>query len=279
MCVPLQEAEALECAIDALTVTLTPYVPAEFPQNAVSPARDIPLSFPQGQDISDTGRLRVMMPIFIAQLFSMFSIEAVQRGAIARMWKIRQALRGLYRAERQNFDAAITSAMQANPVWQSRVRHDLGGEKALTAWEARQVKLQQGSECEKPGKPQTSSNIPKSAGRKSNALKAKILTDRTGLFRLAGHTKRQQHTPHEIPAYRMSFRNVAIAFQSHKPIALTPEHLRPRANTQPAETYAHKRLTKIWAKMQAEHVEWSYLLVIADLMTTSRQMREEFAPP
>ena len=184
----------------------------------------------------------------------MFSVDHVQHGTVARMWDIRKALHALYKTEKQNFVTPVTAPC--------KIIH-FGKRKCAKIWAA---------------KPRLS------VGRPSS---------RSWLSRIKGQPqKRSIETAKPQPVQTSKSRKpsnlMTGVFFEPKVIALTPDQLRPSAQIESGQTQSTKtngakplkyeRLYKIWRAMQMDHYNWNHLLVIADMMTTSRDFREEYAP-
>ena len=287
-----REDDGLEQAVDDLTLSLAPYAPADmavmgFDDRDCHEGNEDALDFTGAKGLTYTSRLRGLMPIFIAQLFSMFDAYHVQRGARARLWDIRKALGALYRAEKQNFITALTQALTDNPFWRAQVREDLGGEAALARWEARRARglnpsLQRVAETDvssfvRPPTPKTGKP------RKSAGVK----TDSSGLFRLAALVgARKPQSVYTRAA--LSPRRIGQRFFMPKAIGLTPDQLRdaPMDAARAQETNKdgdspdfREDLLDIWHKMHARFDLWNDHLVDADLMLGSSCFRRAYKPP
>jgi hypothetical protein len=262
-------------------MSLIRYAPAELPEDIIrEDAQDEPvLSGAPG--LIYTARIRSLLPVFIAQLFSMFSWGHVERGAITRITELRRALSALFKAERQNYVKVLTHAVETNPELQTQIREDLGGEAALRRWEIRRDKMQAKMQADIEAAPRA----PRSQGAKLRASKDARgpITDRTGLFKLASICMDTEARPRSSLRSQSSGAKID-SFRAPPPIGLTPDHLRPRAG-EPMEakiiaaTPSVAELEDIWNALQEEHYLWDHLLMIATFMTLSRAFREAYAPP
>ncbi len=184
-----------------------------------------PTAFPTAPGMIDTASLRGLIPVLLTQLAALFTRDHIKRGATSRIRAIRVQLQTLYKAERSNFCLWLIRAMSADPVWQAAVREDLGGEKALAAWEARRERLyalKQELESEFKPKPSQFKKPPRKTPNAGQGPRP-IITDRHGLFRLAPLT--QDATPVRDASRGFSYceRPISSTFLWPKPIGLTPD--------------------------------------------------------
>lgn len=181
---------------------------------------------PLGPRMIDTAPLRMNIPHLIAQIYAAVRISGAQRGMLKRLREARRMFAQLYRAEKANFTAWLTGAMQADPVWQAQVREDLGGEAALQRWDARYERMLASLDAE-PREPKTPQTLQTSGTARTNRPRAQTLTDRHGLFRLARLTTIPP-TLHRFRGPRApSPRKMTIDLRPLRPIALSPDQLRP----------------------------------------------------
>ncbi|MGJ8563620.1 MAG: hypothetical protein ACSHXY_08705 [Alphaproteobacteria bacterium] len=251
-----------------------------------------PPQFPCGPEIWDTSALRAVIPALIARLFTLFSPEGVQRGAMSRLWDIRRMIVQLHRAEAFNFTTWLIRSMQSNRAWQTQIREDLGGEPALQRWERRREKmLAPPSESVDIVNPQT---VKEPEKRKASKPKK----DRYGLFRLASLSRETVKAPSlRLPIPSLP-RNAGASLLWPKPIGLTPDQLRPpevacspngndiegSADTRVSQnpntpSLTREALIKIWERLHAQHSEWNHRLMIAGIMMTTPPIRGAYSPP
>ncbi|MGJ8564695.1 MAG: hypothetical protein ACSHXY_14225 [Alphaproteobacteria bacterium] len=207
---------------DTQTDTLTDTHPA--------PRHDTLPGMAYGPDMIDTSGLRAVIPALIARIAVMINPNGVQRGALSRLWEARRLFAQTYRAEAYNLKMWLIKAVQRDPDWQRQVRHDLGGEPALTRWDKRYAKMMAGATpaARKAANIKAATPLRKKARRR---------TDRHEMFCLAavsqmGSQKDSQedsngetYAAHSAP-YPAKPRDAFISIRQPKPIPLTPDQLR-----------------------------------------------------
>ncbi len=240
-----------------------------------------PLSFPGGPEIIDTAPLRHLITALFAQIWTMFSPEKAARGTASRVYEIRRALFALYKAEKRNFCQCLLSALRADPEWQAQVRRDLGGDAAMTRWVRRGEKL-----ANPEPKPQDMVKVPAMTALKPRNVRpaSGILTDRNGLFRLAPHSRNSQKSKPVDAVRTPSLKATSLTPLSPKPIALTPNDLRPpKVKPHSSGTNTPKldrrQIVHIWRNLQSHLLVWNYHLVMADVAINLPSLRAELTPP
>ena len=203
------------------------YLPDNTPTS--SPHDTLP-GLPCGPDRIDTSELRALIPALIAQIAAMVCPAGVERGALSRLWEGRRLFADLFRAEVHNLSLWLTSAMQADRVWQAQVLEDLGGEAALQRWDKRYAKMMDAGEAEPKSEPKpepATQTEPKPENlTKPPRARAKTCTDRHDMFRLAPLSKKTDRTQPSRSPMIFGIRDAAIKMKRPKPIALTPDQLR-----------------------------------------------------
>lgn len=246
------------------------------------------LGFPGGPGLIDTSEIRAVIPGLIAHLFTLFSPQGTERGAMARLWEIRGMLCQLHRFEKFNFGTWLTRSMQSDPAWQAQTREDLGGEAALLKWEhRRETLLEKAAGEEEMPVPIKAPTITERKKRKPS----KPVEDRYGLFRLASLSALSPIRPLQLCRPSLP-RTVCAALRRPRPIGLTPDQLRPTEtpaqmmNSEDVEepTPNLPRLTrdmliKLWDRLHAQHQDWNRRLTIADMMISTPDLRGGFTPP
>lgn len=244
--------------------------------------------FRGGAGVIETQHLRVLMPVFMAQLLSLVCGEQAVRGAITRLREIRKLLHMLYNAEKSNFRLLMTRALKADPLWQAQVREDLGGNAALARWEHRRDERRAAQDAKQPGDAAKDVRQPRINAR-PQGNRGGPLTDRNELFRLALIPRAAPHAQGKKPLGR-SFAGpkqpaIPAGFAWHAPIPITPEGLRPapvhetavsrNSGNEPKPTGGE--LIDIWEAVQRDHFIWNHQLVLAGLELPSTD--EGPAPP
>lgn len=239
-----------------------------------------PAPFPDAPGITDTASFRVLIPVLFTQLYALFTPKTAALGAASRLRELRAQLQKLYAAEKQNFCLWLKRAMKSDPAWQAQVREDLGGDKAMAAWEKRRIKLQSPAP-QKPANPE-----PAQAKSHKTRKRADLKTDRYGRFCLAPLTRKKARKPQTVRGCVQRGRNAVPLFIEPGAIPLTPEGLRPAPlavkSVQGHGNIAAPRpgeLTEIWYGLLAETLKWNGQLIFADLALTIPALRQNLPPP
>ena len=249
----------------------------------------VPMIDRRGQDASPlaTEPLRARVRLMVALLWKIIGA----RGAASMAREVKSALRQLYSEEKQAMTLWAKHALRRNPDWQARVLEDLGGQGALSRWQARLRKsFKQQPEDDYAWLDDDPADwpIPEQTRLKAKPVKTarkitpRFKTDRDGMFRWASiKLGRNGHSAN--PRGDSDWNSADDGFQSRWeddgnnsagtersvysdpwPIEVMPSDLINRVedfeneddyNTENCGSVSTDPLT-LWAAMQAEHRYW-----------------------